>query len=259
MPGGHVDDERGGPPRPPTPPASAVRRGEMRTDVRRALCVLAGGRWVRAHLPERGRAWAAVQLSKYTCDVIPVGVDVLGLLRGDGWVAEGRRLPGGERRFVLTAAGRAALEGASDPARARPRTEPAAPGRRGAPSARPLVVVAEDHPDARDAVAALLAGAGFLCTAVPDGAQLVRLLGAVRPDAIVLNLRMPVLDGLGVMERLRADPALRAIPVVAVGAGADPARAFAAVLPEPVDPGELLGAVHAVVGLRPRTPRGDPR
>ena len=88
--------------------------GPLRTDVRRALVLMGEGLWVRAHLPEHGRSWAAVQLSKYRCDLIPLGVDVLGLLRAAGWVVERRRLPGGYRRFDLAPEGRAAV-GAADP------------------------------------------------------------------------------------------------------------------------------------------------
>ena len=114
MPGEHDSDDR--PPGARAAPASPPPPGDLRTDVRRALRVLAEGRWVRADLPARGRGRAAVQLSKYKDDLIPLGVDVLGVLRGAGWVVEGRRLPGGQRRFVLTPAGRAALGGAPDPA-----------------------------------------------------------------------------------------------------------------------------------------------
>jgi hypothetical protein len=97
------------------PVRAAGAAGALRTDVRRALVLLESGRWVRAHAPAGGRAWAEVQLSRYTGDAIPVGLDVLGLLRGAGYVAEGRRLPGGARRFDLTPAGRAALGAAPDP------------------------------------------------------------------------------------------------------------------------------------------------
>jgi hypothetical protein len=88
----------------------------LRTDVLRALRLLHSARWIRAETGHGGRRWAAVQLSRYRGDVLLIGVDVLGLLRDSGYVVEGRRLPGGARRFDLTPAGRAAAggPGASD-------------------------------------------------------------------------------------------------------------------------------------------------
>ena len=105
------------------PAASLLRRSRVRADVRRALALLTDGWWVRAHLPQDAPSWAAVQLSKYKDDTVPIGVDVLGLLRDAGWVAEGRRLPGGHRRFDLTPTGRAAFAG-TDPPPADGRTGP---------------------------------------------------------------------------------------------------------------------------------------
>jgi hypothetical protein len=83
----------------------------LRTDARRALALLLeGGRWIRISVDQVGRRRAGVQLSAYRGDAIPVGADVLDLLVSQGLVVAGRRLPGGDRRFVLTAGGRAALQ-----------------------------------------------------------------------------------------------------------------------------------------------------
>ena len=84
-------------------------RDRLRSDVHRALTLLDGGMWVRvaarAGEPER----AGVQLSKYAADQLPIGLDVLEIMRAARYVVPGRRLPGGDRRFDMTAAGRAAL------------------------------------------------------------------------------------------------------------------------------------------------------
>jgi hypothetical protein len=93
---------------PPTLPT-------LRTDVRRALALLAEGRWVRERPAYDGRATAEVQLSKYPGDAVPIGLDVLALLTAAGYVAPGRTLPRGDRRHNLTTAGLAALA-APDPA-----------------------------------------------------------------------------------------------------------------------------------------------
>ena len=124
------------------------------------------------------------------------------------------------------------------------------------PVAPPLVLVAEDDPAIRAVIVALLLDDGFLCVAVEDGARLVRLLGVVRPAAIVLDIRMPVLDGFGVMDHLRTEPALGAIPVVAVSAEASRERVLAAgcraFVAKPFDVDDLLAAVRAAIRPGPR-------
>jgi len=99
---------------------------QLRTDERRALALLVDGWWVRASIGADGRRRASVQLSKYPADAIPIGWDVLSALAARGYVAEGRRLPGGDRRFMPTDARRAAcLAATRGPGTARAR------GRRG--------------------------------------------------------------------------------------------------------------------------------
>jgi DNA-binding NarL/FixJ family response regulator len=68
------------------------------------------------------------------------------------------------------------------------------------------VMVVDDHPIWAEAVARDLAGAGFevVATAV-DGGQALRRLPAVRPDVVVLDLHLPVLDGVAVTRRVTAD------------------------------------------------------
>jgi DNA-binding NtrC family response regulator len=65
------------------------------------------------------------------------------------------------------------------------------------------VLVAEDEERARTALCALLEEEGYVVTAAPDGAEAVRLLEAGAFDAAVLDLRMPGMDGLEILRRLR--------------------------------------------------------
>lgn len=82
----------------------------LRTDERRALALLADGRWLEGHHLRGRQRRAGVRLSKYRGDEIPVGWDVLERLRAAGFLVPGRRLPGGAERFYLTGAGRAVLD-----------------------------------------------------------------------------------------------------------------------------------------------------
>src|SRR5437016_5388075 len=93
---------------------------------------------------------------------------------------------------------------------------------------RRLVLVADDDPSIRRLLVDCLRDDGFLCAGYADGLALLGALGLVRPGAIVLDVRMPRLDGFAVMARLRADTVLSVIPVVAISADADPAPILAA-------------------------------
>ena len=69
-----------------------------------------------------------------------------------------------------------------------------------------------------------------------------------RPDLVVLDLRMPVLDGYATLARLRADPATAAIPVVIATAADDQrsrslAEGAAAFITKPIDARQLLREV----------------
>jgi CheY-like chemotaxis protein len=66
-----------------------------------------------------------------------------------------------------------------------------------------------------------------------------------RPHVILLDIRMPVMDGIAFLTRKREARALSAIPVIIVSATARaPIDGASCVLPKPVDPDELLRAVN---------------
>ena len=57
-------------------------------------------------------------------------------------------------------------------------------------------------------------------TAVANGAAALAALAKDRPDLVLTDMMMPVMDGIGLLRRLRADPALRDIPVILLSARA---------------------------------------
>ncbi|WP_445445088.1 response regulator [Clavibacter sp. km3a] len=69
------------------------------------------------------------------------------------------------------------------------------------------VLVADDHPVVRAGLAVLLASAPDMTVVgqAPDGAAAVALAVAERPDVVLMDLRMPVLDGVGATARIRAE------------------------------------------------------
>ena len=69
------------------------------------------------------------------------------------------------------------------------------------PSAR--ILVAEDHTDSRDALQALLEAHGYVVTIAVDGREAIERAQSVRPDLILMDIMMPVVDGLSATRELR--------------------------------------------------------
>jgi two-component system cell cycle response regulator len=97
---------------------------------------------------------------------------------------------------------------------------PLAPGRR-SPS-RPRILVVDDEPDVRELIGQFLEP-NYEVTAAPDGEASLAIARAERPDLVLMDLYMPRLDGLGALERLRADPATEDIPVILISGRAEEA------------------------------------
>ena len=83
------------------------------------------------------------------------------------------------------------------------------------------VLVVDDHEMLRSGVSLALAAAGYEVDSAADGLAALAAVSHTRPDLVVLDLRMPVLDGYATLARLRADPATAAIPVVIATAADD--------------------------------------
>jgi DNA-binding response OmpR family regulator len=76
------------------------------------------------------------------------------------------------------------------------------------------ILVADDSPTVRRLVAARLQADGYGVVEAGDGEEALALARLHRPDAYVLDKIMPKLDGFEVVRALRADPQLRAAPIV---------------------------------------------
>lgn len=80
------------------------------------------------------------------------------------------------------------------------------------------IVLIEDHPDNMELMAYLIKAAGYTYGCATDGAQGMEAIRRERPDLIVCDLQMPVMDGFEVLRQLRQDESLRDTPIVAVTA-----------------------------------------
>lgn len=80
------------------------------------------------------------------------------------------------------------------------------------------ILVVEDDQEIARGLQVRLKAAGHQVQLAHDGKQALSLVQANRPDLILLDMRMPVMDGLTVLTHLRAEPATCSIPVVALSA-----------------------------------------
>ncbi|HJV28633.1 MAG TPA: response regulator [Aromatoleum sp.] len=80
------------------------------------------------------------------------------------------------------------------------------------------VLLIEDNPANLELATYLLETGGYEVITAQDGEEGLALLKQQKPDIVVTDLQMPVVDGYEVLRRLRQDPALDAMPVVAVTA-----------------------------------------
>jgi CheY-like chemotaxis protein len=121
------------------------------------------------------------------------------------------------------------------------------------------ILVIEDNAANLELVRYLLTSGGHTVLLARDGAQGVALARQERPDLIVCDLQMPVLDGYQVLERLRADPGTAAAVIVAVTAFSMPndrqkviTAGFDGYLSKPIEPERFVGQIEAFLpdGLR---------
>ncbi len=81
-----------------------------------------------------------------------------------------------------------------------------------------LILVVDDERDIVEIVTEILQGSGYRTLSAYDGHEAITLLEKHRPDAVVLDIKMPVIDGIGVIRYLRSKPALAATPIVVLTA-----------------------------------------
>jgi CheY-like chemotaxis protein len=78
------------------------------------------------------------------------------------------------------------------------------------------ILVIEDNLQNLYLVRFLLEARGFSVLAATDGREGIALASRLRPDCILVDIQLPRLDGYGVTAALRADPSLKAVPIIAV-------------------------------------------
>jgi two-component system, cell cycle response regulator DivK len=117
------------------------------------------------------------------------------------------------------------------------------------------ILVVEDQEDLRGVLRDLLIGSGYIVLEAPDGQAAVATAKSDRPDLILMDIQMPVLDGYEATRQIKADPALKATPVIAVSSFAmkgDEEKARAAgcdhYVTKPYSPLQLLRTIQGYLG-----------
>jgi CheY-like chemotaxis protein len=83
------------------------------------------------------------------------------------------------------------------------------------------VLVVDDMPIFRDPIAASLRLAGYETLCAADGAAALTLARVRRPDVVLLDVSMPVMDGFTCLRDMRRDPRLADVPVILLTAASD--------------------------------------
>ncbi|WP_336486644.1 response regulator [Methylobacterium nigriterrae] len=116
------------------------------------------------------------------------------------------------------------------------------------------ILVVEDTEDNRRILRDLLTGAGYALLEATDGSGGVELAVQEKPDLVLMDIQLPVMDGYEATRRLKADPSTRHIPVVAVTSYAlsgDEGKALAAgcdaYVAKPFSPRKILGLVRQIL------------
>jgi CheY-like chemotaxis protein len=116
------------------------------------------------------------------------------------------------------------------------------------------VLVIDDEPDVRWLIRMSLERAGHEVIDAEDGLRGIALAMKQRPEIIVLDLMMPVMDGYGVLAELAKDPRTASVPVIVLSARAIPDEAERAVgagarrfLEKPFDPDLLANELNELL------------
>ena len=117
------------------------------------------------------------------------------------------------------------------------------------------ILVVEDQEDLRGVLRDLLDGSGYSVVEAADGNAGLASAKSEHPDLILMDIQMPIVDGYEATRRIKADPGLKDIPIVAVSSFAmkgDEEKARAAgcdhYVTKPYSPMQLLKVIRGLLG-----------
>ena len=116
-----------------------------------------------------------------------------------------------------------------------------------------VILVADCHDDSRIIYSTILQYDGFVILEARNGAEALAMVSRYKPDAVITELILPVVDGCALVRRLKGHPLTESIPVVVVTSDIRPEQrqevedACDAFLVKPCTPRELLQVVREVL------------
>lgn len=116
------------------------------------------------------------------------------------------------------------------------------------------VLIVEDSPIQAELLRRFITKENFICTVATDGEAALLSLRTSRPDIIISDIQMPILDGYEMCERIKGDPEFHSIPVILLTALSDPVDVIRglnagaqAYITKPYDNERLLTQVHRLL------------
>jgi two-component system cell cycle response regulator DivK len=127
----------------------------------------------------------------------------------------------------------------------------------------PLVLVVDDFADAREMYGEYLKFCGFRVAEAQNGIEAIEKARELKPDLILMDLSMPVVDGWEATRQLKADTTTKAIPVVALTGHAMAGHSESAksagcdlIITKPCLPLDLIKQIRKVIGSSPEKKAG---
>ena len=132
----------------------------------------------------------------------------------------------------------------------------------GSPQTLPLVLIVDDSPAAREDVAKLLEP-DYRCTFAHNGVEALKKVFSERPDAVITDIEMPMMDGIQLLRAIRSDTRTSRMPVVVMTTSTsldafNRARAFGSsgVVSKPVDRDYLRSKLASLLRERAEGEKG---
>jgi CheY-like chemotaxis protein len=119
------------------------------------------------------------------------------------------------------------------------------------------ILVVDDQPENRDLLAYLLRYFGHTVSVASDGAAGVRAALADVPDLVLMDIAMPVIDGLAAARQMRSHPELANTPLIAISATGSitletiKASGFDGFYPIPIEPAHFVAQLEPFLAGRP--------
>ena len=114
-----------------------------------------------------------------------------------------------------------------------------------------VILIVDDEPDVLFLLRMTLQHGGYEVQEAPHGGAALEMIEKIRPNLIITDLMMPVVDGRQLIDRIRGASAIADTPIMLLSASPDDTTGADRVLRKPFDPRHLMGVIEELVG------RGD--